>query len=52
MTGPLIASDVLRKVLDVAPAWKIVAILPVGYPAESPDPPGRKPAASALRWLS
>lgn len=51
MTGPLVADDRLRALLDVPPSWNITALVPVGWPAEAPGPTARKPAASVIRWV-
>jgi len=52
MTGPLVAADRLRTLLEVPPSWEIAALVPVGYPAETPPAPPRKPAARVTEWLS
>jgi nitroreductase len=51
MTGPLVAADRLRTLLEVPPSWEIAALVPVGYPAETPPAPARKPAARVTEWL-
>jgi len=51
MTGPLVAADRLRALLEVPPSWDIAALVPVGYPAEAPAAPSRKPAARVTEWL-
>jgi nitroreductase len=51
MTGPLLAEPELKTLLGIPPAWRIAALIPVGYPAETPAPAGRKPAASVIRWV-
>ena len=43
MTGPLVAADRLRTLLEVPPSWEIAALVPVGYPAETP--PARRRAS-------
>lgn len=52
MTGPLVAADRLREILDVPPSWEIAALVPVGYPAEDPPPTARKPADKVTRWVT
>lgn len=52
MTGPLVADDRLRALLDVPASWNITALVPVGWPAEEPAPTSRKPAESVIRWIS
>ncbi len=51
MTGPLVAVDELEPILGVPPGWSLVALVPIGYPAEQPASPGRKPLDKAIRWL-
>jgi nitroreductase len=49
MTGPLIASEALTALLEVPRGWQLVALVPLGYAAEQPSPPPRKPAERLLR---
>lgn len=51
MTGPLIAEPALRPLLEVPPSWSLLALVPVGFAAEQPAAPERKPAARVTRWL-
>ncbi len=51
MTGPLVAVDELKKALDVAPSWGVAALIPVGFPAEQPAAPDRKPAQRVTTWM-
>jgi nitroreductase len=51
MTGPLVAADRLAAVLGVPAGWGIVALVPVGFPAETPEPTDRKPAHRITRWI-
>jgi nitroreductase len=51
MTGPLVASDRIRKNLEVSESWEIAALVPVGYPAEQPAPTDRKPAGRVTSWI-
>jgi nitroreductase len=43
MVGPLFAVEAMEKILELPPERRIVAIVPLGMPAENPDPPPRKP---------
>jgi nitroreductase len=45
MTGPMQAKKQLEKILQVPAAFDLVAFIPVGYPAESPESKGRRPVA-------
>ena len=51
MTGPLVAADALREILRVPASWHIVALVPIGYPAEVPAPTARKPIARVTTWI-
>ncbi len=51
MTGPLVALDLIREILEVPPSWQVAALIPVGFPAEEPTPTARKPIAAVTRWL-
>lgn len=43
MTGPILAKREIEEILKVPSAMDIVTFVPVGYPAESPASPGRRP---------
>ena len=45
MTGPIQAKGEIEKILHVPQGMDVVALIPVGYPAESPAPNGRKPVS-------
>jgi len=51
MTGPLVAADVIREILRVPASWHIVALVPVGYPDETPAPTTRKSALQVTEWI-
>ncbi len=51
MTGPLLAARRLKEILVVPESWGIVAVVPVGYPAEEPRPTERKAADKVTRWI-
>jgi nitroreductase len=48
MTGPLVVADRIRELLSVAPSWEIAALIPIGYPDESPEPTHRRPVTQGL----
>jgi len=50
MTGPLVAADELKRVLEVPESWSIAALVPAGYPDETPEGPARKSAETVIRW--
>lgn len=50
MTGPLVAEARLRAHLGVPEGWRLLALVPVGVPAEAPEAPRRRePDALLLR---
>ncbi len=51
MTGPLVAAGVLRELMHVPPSWEIAALIPIGYPDETPAPTQRKPAEKVTQWI-
>jgi nitroreductase len=51
MTGPLLARPELKRLLEVPPAWDIVALVPLGFPDEVPTPTERKSAHLVTRWF-
>jgi nitroreductase len=51
MTGPLIARAALRDILVVPRTWEIVALVPIGYAAETPPPTSRKEAKNVTQWV-
>ena len=51
MTGPLLAEAKLKSLLEVPASWGIVALVPLGYPAEEPAPTERKQVDKVTRWI-
>ena len=51
MTGPLIAENRIREMLDVPASWHIAAFVPVGWPAETPKTTTRKPVGRVIKWI-
>jgi nitroreductase len=51
MTGPLLASHRLRDILAVPASWAIVAVIAVGFAAETPGPTERKSVDTIVRWI-
>lgn len=51
MTGPLVARAELKALLEVPDSWDIVALVPLGYPDETPTPTERKAATAVTRWF-
>ncbi|MDP3278556.1 MAG: nitroreductase family protein [Deltaproteobacteria bacterium] len=51
LTGPLIAADLLKPLVRVTPSWNLLALVSVGYPAETPNVTQRKPVEQSIRWI-
>jgi nitroreductase len=51
MTGPLLAENEIRRMLDIPEQWHIAAIIAVGFPGENPAAPPRKSASAVTRWV-
>ncbi|MEI8256733.1 MAG: nitroreductase family protein [Deltaproteobacteria bacterium] len=51
MTGALVAADAIKTILDIPAGWGIVALVPLGYAAESPVVTPRKPISKVTRWI-
>jgi nitroreductase len=51
MTGPIQAKGALEKALKVPGGLDVVAVIPVGYPAENPPLRERKPVEQVLELL-
>ena len=43
MTGPMQAKGEIERILNIPPELDMIAFIPVGHPAESPEPKGRRP---------
>ena len=48
VTAPLLAAAGLSDLLEIPDGWEIAALVAVGWPAESPPDPGRKPVQSIV----
>ena len=51
MTGPMQAKGEIEKVLNVPDDMDVIALIPVGYPAESPELKGRKPVEEVCDFI-
>jgi nitroreductase len=51
MAGPQQAKKEIEKLLHVSPEWDFVALIPVGYPAETPKTAGRKPISEVIQFF-
>ncbi len=51
MAGPQQAKKEIEKILAVPPEWNFVDLIPVGYPAETPKVPTRKPIEEVVQFL-
>jgi nitroreductase len=51
MTGPTQAKGEIEKILKVPPQMDFIALIPVGYPAESPAARPRKPVKEVCELI-
>lgn len=51
MAGPLQAKKEIEQLLKVPPEWDFVGLIPVGYAAEAPDVPPRKPIKDVIQFF-
>lgn len=51
MVGPLFAVEEIEAFLSIKPSRRIVALVPLGYPAESPTPKERKPKEDTWKFI-
>ena len=51
MAGPLQAKKEIEELLKVPPEWDFVDVIPVGYPAETPELRPRKPIQEVIQFF-
>ncbi len=51
MTGPMVALESVLEILGIPEGWEVVALVPLGFPAEEPSPTERKPVDRVVRWI-
>jgi len=51
MVGPIQAKKEIEELLQVPPDWDFVDVIPVGYPAETPELRPRKPIQEVIRFF-
>jgi nitroreductase len=51
ITGPLAAQEALRELLGLSRRRKIVCLVALGYPAEQPGAPLRKPVEKIAKYI-
>jgi nitroreductase len=51
MSGPLVAEEKIRSIMGIPPTWKVAVVVPIGYPDEEPEAPGRKSISAVTRWV-
>jgi nitroreductase len=51
ITGPLAAQEALRELLGLGRRRKIVCLVALGYPAEQPEAPVRKPVEKIAKYI-
>ncbi len=50
MAGPLQAKKEIEEILHIPPGWNFVNLIPVGWPAETPRIPERKPIMEVVEF--
>ena len=50
MAGPMVARDEIQALLGIAPPWRMVGAVALGFAAESPAPRPRKELEQIVRW--
>jgi len=51
MTAPLIAATEIKRLLDIPSSYQLTALVALGYPAERPAPPRRKPLDQIVEYV-
>ena len=51
MTGPMVALESVLEIIGIPEGWEVVALVPLGFPAEEPSPTERKPVDRVVRWI-
>lgn len=51
MTGPLVAIEELEKILQIQPGRHLMALIPLGKPAQDPPPRPRKSLEEVVTWI-
>lgn len=51
MCGPVVAADAINQLLEVEPPYSLVALVPVGVPAENPPQRPRKPLEEVFKLV-
>ncbi len=51
IAGIQIAKKEIERLLNVSPEWDLIDLIPLGYPAETPAPPPRKPASEVVEFF-
>lgn len=52
MAGPTVARRDISGLLGIAPPWKMLGAVALGYPDETPAPKGRKPVNAVAAWFT
>ncbi len=50
MAGPTVARPEIQRLLDIEAPWQMVGAMALGWPAEKPQKPARKPLDRAVVW--
>jgi nitroreductase len=46
----MVARDEIHSLLGIAPPWRMVGAVALGWPAEAPDARPRKPISQVVQW--
>lgn len=50
LTGPTVAAEAIERLAEAKPGHRLIALIAVGVPAESPAAPQRKAFEEIVRW--
>lgn len=51
MAGPMVARDEVHALIGIAPPWRMIGAVALGWPAEAPAARPRKPLDQVVRWF-
>jgi nitroreductase len=51
MAGPMVARDEICALLRIAPPWRMIGAIALGYPAGAPAAQRRKPLERVVDWI-
>lgn len=51
MDSPIVIEEELRQMLDIPKEQQLVMVIPLGLPAQKPQPPERMPVSKVVRYI-